>query len=233
MSHGSRHAILPAICVGMVLAADVRAVPRGEAADLEPQTPEQIEADRVETVAAMDVWLRRLVGHYSYTGTEEVPPAYCITAASGRSCTASRPREARGVWDCVAVGAGAGVHCVFGSTAPLRIADDVSSVADLNMDSPTMILFGIDPDVPTVRYMRIDEDGIASEATGDLKGNTVVFRKPCTREARSASSCLEIFKIEAPENRPAQVTIDWVDAGADYNSVALLQLWLRSGGPGR
>jgi hypothetical protein len=203
-----------------LVAAIAHADPRGESSPPEALTPEQIEAQRVQTVADMEAWLRRLTGRLRYEGIEEVPPEYCVYGPSGRTCSASKPREVRGKWDCVGVGTGPGVHCVFGSTAPRR------DVWQPNMDAPTMILFGIDPDTPQLRYMRFDEDGIAYEAVGELRGNTVQFRKACRHGP--VSDCTEIFKIEAPDGKPVRVTMDWISAGAQYNSIALLQFKLRA-----
>lgn len=218
------------VCV-VLAASRAHADPRDIAGPPAELTPELTEARRAATVAAMEAWLRGLVGHYRYTGVEEVPPESCTTNAFGmddpRTCAGAQPREAYGSWDCIAIGAGAGVHCIFGSTAPLRISDITDgAVPNLNLDSPTMVLFGIDPDVPTLRYMRIDDDGIAYEATGSLRGNTASFRKPCRHGP--VASCLEIFRIELRDGKPPQAIIDWVDAAADYNSIALLQIWMRA-----
>jgi hypothetical protein len=214
-----RGTLLVTALFAMHVAAVAHADPRGESSPPEQLTPEQVEAQRVQTVADMEAWLRRLTGRLRYEGTEEVPPEFCVTGPRGRSCTRSRPREVRGKWDCVSVGAGPGVHCVFGSTAPRR------NVWQPNMDAPTMILFGIDPDTPQLRYMRFDEDGIAYEAVGELRGNVAQFRKACRHGPDSG--CTEIFKIEAPAGKPVRVTMDWIQAGAEYNSIALLQLKLR------
>lgn len=215
----------------VVLAASLaHADPRDIAGPPAQRTPELTEARRAATVAAMEAWLKQLVGRYRYTGVEQVPPESCTTSSFGddpRSCTAAQPREAYGTWDCIAIGAGAGVHCIFGSTAPLRISDE--DVPSLNMDSPTMLLFGFDPDVPTLRYMRIDDDGIAYEATGSLRGNTASFSKPCRHGP--VASCLEIFRIELREGKHPQAIIDWIDAASDYNSIALLQIWMRPEDP--
>ena len=63
------------------------------------------------------------------------------------------------------------------------------------------------------------------EAVGELRGNVAQFRKQC--QHGPVSGCIETFKIEAPAGKPVRVTIDWISPGAQYNSVALLQLKLR------
>jgi len=203
----------------ITLAANAIAEPRGASTTRKPPTPEQAEAQRVQTVKDMETWLRRLTGRFHYQGIEEIPPPYCTRSSRGLACTTPKPRDAEGTWDCVNIGNGAGVHCIIGSTALRR------NVMRPNMDSPVMLLFGINPDKPEIRYMRLDEDGIASESTGYLKDDKATFRTPCVNPA--TTGCTRVLTIEATPGKPVRMTIDVEMASEEYNSVARLQCTLR------
>lgn len=103
-----------------------------------------------------------------------------------------RYRTGEGQWqrlsDCVAVGTGPGVHCVRG-------------VATF---TPTMTLYGVDPDAPGIRYLEVNGNSIAEGDLGKLRGNTVHFSRiqcPTTlnRQARTdMTTCERQLRIYAP-----------------------------------
>jgi len=177
-----RITVLTLACAPFFVSAAANADPRGASIPLGPQIPEQLGVKRVQAVKNMEAWLRRLTGQFHYKGLEEIPPAYCFTEMVGvrgsmtpkKFCNASKPRDAEGMWDCVNVGTGAGMRCIIGSAAQRR------DPTKPNMDAPTMILLGIDPDIPAIRFMQLDEDGIASEYLGHISDDEVIFRSvPC------------------------------------------------------
>lgn len=67
--------------------------------------------------------------------------------------------------DCIGIGNGPGVQCVRG---PPPYVDGVSG--------PSMIMYGMDPGEPGVRYLLVNERSIAESDLGKLSGNTVTFR---------------------------------------------------------
>lgn len=210
------------VCAALV-AVGAHADPRGVSTAPEPLTQEQIEAQRVQKVADIDAWLRRLPGRFRYVGTEEVPPYYCTHSGRGTSCTTPLPREVQGMWDCVGIGTGSGLHCVLGSMAQRR------EPMQPNMDSPMMILFGIDPDAPGIRYLRFDSDGIASESFGYLRGDQATFRTPCINPV--TVGCTRIVKIHAAaDGKPIRMSIEIerASAGDGYEIVARLEFKLRA-----
>jgi len=190
----------------LLVSTAASADPRGVSTVHEPATPEQVEARRVQTVRDMQTWLRRLTGRFRYVGVDEVPTAACIQIkpkgrpAEPMKCQAGRPRDAEGVWDCVNIGKGSGVHCVIGSTAQRR------DPTKPNLDGPTMILLGIDPDIPAIRYMQLNEDGIAAEYLGHLRGNAVIFNAPCIPP--EGNNCSIEIKITAPTGAPIHWKFD-------------------------
>jgi hypothetical protein len=73
--------------------------------------------------------------------------------------------------DCTGFGDGPGIHCVIG---PPQNA--------LTVSAPTMILYGLDPDAPGVRYLQVNGRSIAEGDLGKLSGDTVTFSKvPCPK----------------------------------------------------
>jgi len=183
--------IVLAICATLLISAAASAEPRGASTAREPLTPEQAEAKRFQTVSEMETWLQRLTGRFRYMGAVEIPTALCIEYKKQHTtkCWPGKPRDAEGMWDCVNIGKGSGVHCVIGSTAQRRIPTVP------NLDGPKMILFGIDPDIPALRYMQLDEDGVATEYLGHLSGDEVTFHSPCIPPG---NACLITITITAP-----------------------------------
>lgn len=160
--------------------------------DPEVLAARQAEA-RVQQRAALEVWLRRLVGTYGYEGIFD--PGF---------------RPARGDGDCAGVGTGPGVQCVVYVTWPEL---DGSGILPL---APAMFLYGIDPAVPRIRYLRVSARSLAEEVHGTLSGNMATFRTGCVAAA-AMPPCRRIIRIEAkPGSRVIHMWDDTemlIDAG--------------------
>lgn len=106
---------------------------------------------------------------------------------------AGRFRSGRGryevVTDCVVIGTGPGVHCVRGG------------VLD---EAPTMILYGLDPDLPGIRYLQVNGRSLAEGDVGKLSGDTVIFSSvqcPTSVDRRAVvfvPNCEQQIRIYAP-----------------------------------
>jgi len=75
--------------------------------------------------------------------------------------------------DCTAVGSGPGVECVSLIVKPSASMVDVP-------DAPEFLLYGLDPDLPGVRRLRVSGLSIADhDEVGQLRGNTLTFQSTC------------------------------------------------------
>lgn len=164
---------------GPVLAASAPAGPPGTAppaVDADPDRDEELDeivvtgAKRVRKPEALIAWLRRLVGQYTYEGYVDVRSD---GAPSGR-------QPVKGVGDCVGFGPAPGVQCVLKVIWPevhgpegKEVPGGVSSLA------PAMILYGLDPDYLGIRYMQLDNKGLADSGQGYLRGDTLTTKAPC------------------------------------------------------
>jgi hypothetical protein len=53
----------------------------------------------------------------------------------------------------------------------------------------------MDLETPTIRYTSVDDTGVAVGTTGELRGDTAVFRTPCV--SSSARVCISTTRITA------------------------------------
>lgn len=75
--------------------------------------------------------------------------------------------------DCTSVGSGPGVECVSHIIRPPATMVDVP-------DAPDFLLYGVDPDLPGVRRLRVSGQSIADhDEVGRLGSNTVTFQSTC------------------------------------------------------
>jgi hypothetical protein len=172
----------------------------------------------------MDVWLRRLVGRYTFDGLVNLNP--------WGECGLDSCQGVKGKGDCVGVGDGPGVQCVFNLTWP--------DVYDVNFGSgtvsakpgaisyldPAMALFGLDPGQSAINYLLVNNRGLPEGGLGASKGNRATFRTRCVNEP---VGCDRIIRIEA---RPdATLLYMWIDVetgmGGDKTLASTIVLSLR------
>ena len=126
----------------------------------------QDETIRAARIAALDAWLRRLVGHFRIEGRIAYEP-------SGPS------EKVTGVADCASVGESAGVQCIFNATwhnieeehAQVGLPPPPSEM--LQTFNPAMLLIGLNKDPPSIRALMVNADSLAHIWVGKLDGNTV------------------------------------------------------------
>lgn len=158
-------------CMAMLAPEPALTDPRDIAGPSEPLTPEMVEARREQKAHDMAEWLPRLVGRYRLAGLEVlIPPPLLVP-----------PNAVRGKADCVLVGSGPGVQCV------IHVEWDRStswSSAWLNPDSPTIILYGLDPLAGRIRYLQVDRSSIAQQGEANLTGDTLHYQEHPVNQRR-------------------------------------------------
>jgi hypothetical protein len=137
------------VCAAALVAAKAEAQARGPSVKTLSSDTGLNEVEHTGKLAALDVWLRRLTGRFRIVG-------------AGRTL---------GTADCTNIGRGAGVHCVTGTYQ----ADLV--VRNNPFIGPSMTLYGLDPDGPGIRYLRVNNQSHAEGDLGKLSGNTVTFSR--------------------------------------------------------
>jgi hypothetical protein len=126
----------------------------------QPHLDPPLESVNVPT-PEQDVWVRRLVGNYKLDGM----------VGSG-DCT--RPDTCVGIsgkMDCIAVGDGPGVQCVFKATWNSEIFTPFLE--------PAMSLFGLDPGRHAINLMLVNDRGLPTKGFGTVKGHVGKFKTLC------------------------------------------------------
>jgi len=138
------------ICATAFAAGEASAQARGPSVmEKRSNATESPDFARARKLGELDTWLRRLVGRYVVT----------------------RSGITQGRADCIIIGDGPGVHCVNGG------AEAAQSATLFSSGGPWMILFGLDPDAPGIRYLRVDGQSLAEGDLGKLSGDTVTFSR--------------------------------------------------------
>jgi hypothetical protein len=123
-------------------------------AQAQPREVVAVRGEAVEAVtdpAAMAEWLRRLVGSYKLDG-------------------AIGDRGIKGKADCIAIGTGPGVQCIFNAIWQEEWDPLTGRPILLDPLDPSMFLFGMDPSKATLNMMMVIDKGIASGGVGTIKG---------------------------------------------------------------
>lgn len=133
--------------------------PRDIAGPPEPVTPEMIEARRQQKAADVAALLPRLAGRFDVEGTAGL-------------------QAARGKADCVAIGSGPGVHCVFHVVWGQKQQGQGASVRrGSSFLAPAAFLFGFDPREGLVRTLQLDTSGVAEDMMTNLNNSTLTWCK--------------------------------------------------------
>ena len=203
------------VCLaGMACGAAV-AQPRGTLAEIPPDTPETREARRQQLAIEMPAWMSRMVGRFRYSGVVQfyqtsVPGADVRDfpdrdktfdlGTCDEECFTSIPslRDTKGLGDCIAIGAGAGVHCVVYVPWQEEWMPTGKPVdGGVSFLGPASTLYGYDPVASRIRYLILNTNGIAESEEGVLNGNTLswVFETRC--ESDTMERCRQVTKVQA------------------------------------
>jgi hypothetical protein len=158
----------------------------------------------VTDTAGMSDWLKRLVGRYKFDGMIQL---------GGTSICPPACEPIKGLGDCVAIGNGPGVQCIFNAIWQDLVQVDFEAgtaegppgaVAYLD---PAMLLFGLDPGASSVRNLLVNDKGLPEGGPGGIVNATVKFKAQCVNEE---VGCERIMRIEAKPD--ANLVYMWIDA---------------------
>lgn len=178
----SRSIAISWLACTLLACADASAQARGPAAEaLQHEDDLSAEDGNVAKLEALDIWLRRLVGHFKVTS---------ISSALGMPVTPPRNY----VLDCILIGSGPGVQCIAG-LGENRVQEDWIQAS--------MYMMGLDPALSRIVYLNVSPRGIAQSGHGVLRGgNTLMLDVPCFRPDGVSNmtmvSCRNRLRISAP-----------------------------------
>lgn len=154
---------------------DVNAQTRGAAGAMK----ENAEAAfaRNSELTELDAWLRRLVGRFRIL----------------------QRHQPLGEVDCVGIGNGPGVHCIFRITPP--------GIQGVWID---VYVFGLDLATPGINYLKLNSDGTAEGGVAKLLGSSIAFRGDCpvvpVGGPGTTISCWRELRIDAPHaTKPVRI----------------------------
>jgi hypothetical protein len=158
-------------------------------------------------------WMRRLVGQFTYEGHVDL-------TGQGNS---DDQRPVQGYGDCVPFGQAPAVQCEISVSWPeVRTDKDEQVPGGLHTLNPAIMLYGLDPYEPGIRFMLVDSRGIAEPALGLLIGDTLVSREPCASEF---GNCQRVTRITAELD--AKVVEMHIDIYFDYRRMFAYRFLLR------
>jgi len=158
-------------------------------------------------------FLRRILGEYTVDGKVDL---------GGQG----KPEErwtAVGTGNCVGFGVAPGVQCEFKVKWPQIPGPNGEAVMSGIMGmEPMMILYGLEPDELGIRYLQVNNRGLAEGATGYMLNDTVTFKTACVN---TAPGCQRVTKVTA---RSDSKVVDFViDTELDYKLAARFNFKLR------
>lgn len=151
----------------------------------------------VAKVADLIPWIRRLLGQYNFEGYVDL---------GGKGDPQDR-RNARGVGLCVGFGVAPGVQCEINVRWPESRGPDGEEIpGGVSPLAPAMILYGVEPDDVGIRYLQVDNRGLAEGGTADIIGDTAAFTTPCVDIPQG---CQRITRITArPDSKVIEMQVD-------------------------
>lgn len=168
-------------CAALLACGEVAAQARGAPVAKNQAAAPDPAFERVTTLAGLDAWLRRLPGRFR------------ITAAS----------QPLGEADCIGIGTGSGVHCIYRFTQPRMN----------NSWGVEVRLFGLDLDAPGVGYLRLKGDSTAEGGVAKQRGDSIYFLGECpvVQPQRTGMttvtilSCQQELRVQAPPGKAIRV----------------------------
>lgn len=188
-----------ALFPAMALAASPTVIPGRTAPERLEELSEVIVSGEkpINNVRDLIPWIRRLLGQYTLQGYVDV---------GGKGNPEDR-HTMRGIGTCIGFGVAPGVQCEINTrwaqstgSGSAPVPESVAALA------PAMILYGVEPDELGIRYLQVDNRGLAEGATGDVIGNTATFRARCVD---MAEACERVTRITAvSESKVVDVQVD-------------------------
>jgi hypothetical protein len=158
-------------------------------------------------------FLRRILGQYTVDGKVDL---------GGQGKPEDR-WTAVGTGSCVGFGVAPGVQCELNVKWPQIPGPNGEAVMSgiFGMD-PMYILYGLEPDERGIRYLQVNNKGLAEGATGYMLNDTVTFKTPCVN---TAPNCQRVTRVTA---RSDSKVVDFqIDTEIDYQVAARFNFKLR------
>ncbi len=201
--------------------------------DPPPATP-VVTPEPVTSPGLIAMWLRRLAGQYRIEGSVfMLSRTFEFRAPDGEMREVEfQPRleSARGSGDCMAVGTGAGMHCIFDiawqdqheiimdpEQGPVGMFNLPGGVAYLN---PSMLLAGLDPGSKGITFLVVDNKGLPEGGSGSIAGDRATLRAPCVNAPNLFQSMNPAAKFNDRLPQTCE-RITHIDAAADAAVVQL------------
>jgi hypothetical protein len=164
-------------------------------------------------VADLIPFLRRILGQYTVDGKVDL----------GGQGKPEDKWTAVGTGNCVGFGVAPGVQCELKVKWPQIPGPNGEQVMSGVMGmEPMMILYGLEPDELGIRYLQVNNKGLAEGATGFMINDTVTFKTPCVN---TQPGCQRVTKVTA---RSDSKVVDFViDTEIDYKLAARFNFKLR------
>lgn len=175
---------------GCLLALAILMPTAGSAAAPPDEELDEVLVNGVRIKATRDAqkivnWLKLLVGEFRYEG-------YVQPRRDGATGNLLR---VNGGADCTAFGRAPGVQCQINVTWPDAKGADGSEIpGGVSTLAPAITQYGLDPDRLGIRFLQVDNRGMASYGQGYLFGDTLTTTTPC---ADIPGDCQRITKISA------------------------------------
>lgn len=203
---------LPALAAGFTCAPPAES--RQESGTDEPEEVSATASETVSSPKAMQAWLRRLAGRYTYDGYVDL---------CGKGNSADR-RPVKGKADCIVVSPGSDVHCNVSVTWPAATRDNGTPVlGGVSNLAPAQLLFSIEYPITIGRrlYVRgeganhwgivvvqVDNKGRGEWASGLLVGDTFLATEPCVD---IPGDCHKITRITVlPDSVDISMTVELI-----------------------
>jgi hypothetical protein len=158
-------------------------------------------------------FLRRILGQYTIDGKVDL---------GGQGKPEDR-WTAVGTGNCVGFGVAPGVQCELNVKWPQIPGPNGEAVMSgiFGME-PMMILYGLEPDELGIRYLQVNNKGLAEGATGYMVDDTVTFKTPCVN---TEPGCQRVTRVTA---RSDNKVVDFqIDTEIDYKVAARFNFKLR------
>jgi hypothetical protein len=158
-------------------------------------------------------FLRRMLGQYTIDGKVDL---------GGQGKPEDR-WTAVGTGNCVGFGVAPGVQCELNVKWPQIPGPNGEAVMSgvFGME-PMMILYGLEPDELGIRYLQVNNKGLAEGATGYMIDDTVTFKTPCVN---TEPGCQRVTRVTA---RSDNKVVDFqIDTEINYQVAARFNFKLR------
>jgi hypothetical protein len=142
-------------------------------------------AEPIGDMRVADAWIRRLAGAFRIEGSVDLPGA----------SDAPRRVSTLGKADCRRAG---GVECFLDMTWE-QAPDGQPAVHS------STLMYAVDLGINGVRFMQVDDDGVAESGSGLVSGDTLVATSSC---ARVAGKCVSKLSVTVgPDQQPVQMEL--------------------------